>query len=95
VKLARVLKQVVATEKHDSYVGQKLFIVKQVGLEGELMGGAIVAVDCVQAGVGDLVLLIQDGGSARLILGNSNAPIRSVIVGIVDAVELGESSWNI
>jgi len=94
VKLARVLKQVVATEKHASYVGQKLFIVKDVGLDGELAGGAIVAVDRVQAGVGDLVLLMQEGGSARIMLRDSNAPIRSVIVGIVDAVELGESSGH-
>lgn len=94
MKLARVLKQVVATEKHASYTGQKMFIVKHVGLDGEVVGGAIVAIDRVQAGVGELVLLMQEGGSARIMLGDSAAPVRSVIVGIVDAVELGEASGN-
>ena len=94
MKLARVLRQVVATQKHESYVGKKIFIVKHVGLDGELQGEAIVGVDRVQAGVGDLVLLMQEGGSARIMMQDSNAPMRSVIVGIVDQVELGEPSGN-
>lgn len=94
MKLARVLRQVVATQKHESYVGHKIFMVKQVDLDGETTGGAIVAVDRVQAGVGDLVLLMQEGGSARFMMQDGNAPMRSVIVGIVDQVELGEASGN-
>lgn len=88
MKLARVVKQVVATQKHAAYTGLKTFMVKPLRLDGEVEGSTYVAVDRVQAGVGDLVLLMQEGSSARFMFNDDAAPIRSVIVGIVDEVAL-------
>ncbi len=60
-----------------------------IGLDGKPEGPPFVAADRVQAGVGDMVLLLQEGSSARSIFDDPEAPVRSVIVGIVDRVDLG------
>lgn len=88
MKIARVAAQVVSTQKHGAYVGLKTFMVKPLKLDGTEEGTTFVAVDRVQAGVGDRVLLMQEGSSARFMFGDDAAPIRSVIVGIVDEVNL-------
>lgn len=88
MKLARVLKHVVATQKHKAYRGLKTFLVKPLSLDGKEEGDVCVAIDRVQAGIGDTVLLMQEGSSARLMVGDPEAPVRSAIVGIVDHVEL-------
>jgi len=87
VKIARVIAPVVATQKPRSYQGLKTFLVRPLNLDGAEEGAAFVAIDRVQAGVGDTVLLLQEGSSARFILNDSEAPARSVIVGIIDHVE--------
>ncbi len=88
MKLARVVAQVISTQKHSFYRGQKTFMVKHVDLDGAEEGSPFVAVDRVQAGVGDLVLLMQEGSSARFMFNEPEAPVRSTIVGIVDHVEI-------
>ena len=88
MKLAKVVAQVVATQKNEAYKGVKTFMVKPLRLDGTFDGSTCVAVDRVQAGVGDTVLLMQEGSSARLMFGNPEAPMRSVIVGIIDHVEI-------
>lgn len=88
MKLAKVVAQVVATQKSAAYRGVKTFLVKPLRLDGAFEGSTFVAVDRVQAGIGDTVLLMQEGSSARLMFGNPEAPMRSVIVGIVDHVEI-------
>lgn len=88
MKIATVVATVVATQKHPFYAGRKTLLVKPLGLDGQPRGKAFVAVDRVQAGVGDRVLLMQEGSSARFIFGEPEAPVRSVIVGIVDSVHL-------
>ena len=90
MKLARVVAQVVSTQKHPFYVGRKTLLVKTLGLDGLETGAPFVAVDRVRAGVGDRVLIMQDGGSARMMAGEPEGPVRTTIVGIVDAVEIGE-----
>lgn len=87
MKLARVVKQVVTVMKHPFYQGEKTFLVKLLKPDGTEDGGVFVAIDRVQAGVGDLTLVLQEGSSARQITGDAKAPLRSVIVGIVDHVE--------
>jgi microcompartment protein CcmK/EutM len=88
MKLARVVKHVVSTQKHPFYKGQKTFMVEPVKPDGVKEGTVFVAVDRVQAGIGDLVLIMQEGSSARHLFGDTAAPVRSVIVGIVDHVEI-------
>ncbi|MCK5156178.1 MAG: EutN/CcmL family microcompartment protein [Spirochaetales bacterium] len=87
---AKVTGTVVSTAKIEDLKGLKLMIVHPVNPDGELTGKQIVAVDTVQAGVGDEVLIIDEGGSAGIMLGMSAQPIRTVIAAIVDSVD-----WSI
>jgi microcompartment protein CcmK/EutM len=87
VKLCRVEGSVVATAHHPVYDGQKLLIVQPIDDRGQDAGASFLAVDRVQAGVGDLVLVNQEGNGTRQLLKlGQQVPIRSLIVGIVDAV---------
>lgn len=92
MKICRVTRQVVSTQKHPFYHGRKTFLVQAIGPQGKEDAGPYVAVDRVQAGVGDLVLLMQEGSSARFMFGDGTAPVRSVIVGIVDRVDLDKNA---
>jgi ethanolamine utilization protein EutN len=77
----------VATAKHKSYTGRKLLSVQPVDEQGAAIGSSFLAVDDVQAGPGDVVLVMQEGNGIRQLLKmGSQVPIRSLIVGIVDRV---------
>ena len=85
--LARVTGSVVCSVKDEMYDGEKLLVVRPEKPDGTAAGAAFLAVDGAQAGVGDLVLVIDEGGSARQILGKeAMGTIRTVIAGIVDKV---------
>lgn len=87
--LARVKGNVVSTEKHPQYVGYKILVAELVGPDGTPSGKSLLALDGVQAGVGDLVLLVDEGGSARQVLGDPGAvTIRTVVAAIVDRVDV-------
>jgi ethanolamine utilization protein EutN len=86
--LARVVGNVVATQKNAKLEGSKLLLVQPVDLDGAPRGAAVLALDYVDAGVGDRVLLIQDGRSAQLVLGRGVAAVDAAVVGVVDAVDL-------
>jgi microcompartment protein CcmK/EutM len=94
--LARVVANVVATEKHAHYKGQKILVAQPVDPEGKPKGKSMLAVDGVQAGIGDLVLLVDEGGSARTVIGDESAlTIRTAICAIVDRVDVAEdgATW--
>lgn len=85
--LGRVCGTVVATVQHPFYQGKKQLIVRYCTPDGAFDGEKyVVAVDLVGAGVGETVIVEDEGNSARQLMGVTNAPIRSVIVGIVDQV---------
>ncbi len=86
--LARVEGQVVATIKHAGYAGRRLLLLDRIDPAGLALGGYLVAVDTVSATVGQTVLVIDEGNSARQVLGEPDLPIRSVIVGIVDHAQI-------
>jgi ethanolamine utilization protein EutN len=88
MRLCRVKGTVVATAKHPTYEGKKLLVVQPVDGEGSDQGASFLAVDRVQAGVGDLVLVNSEGNGARQLFQVAKLPIRSVIVGIVDQVSV-------
>jgi ethanolamine utilization protein EutN len=90
--LGRVVGSVVATVKHRVLEGHKLLLVQPVDGRGKPRGRSTLAVDVVQAGPGDTVLLLEEGNSSRMILGDSMAPVRATIVGIVDSVIGGEDA---
>lgn len=86
MKLARVVGTVVSTVKHPFFEGRTLLLCDYVNVEGEPTGSYTIAVDAVGAGAGELVLLLDEGNSARQIFGAKEAPIRTVVAGIVDEV---------
>ncbi|HHW96825.1 MAG: EutN/CcmL family microcompartment protein [Myxococcota bacterium] len=90
--LCRVKGTVVSTVKHPTYKGLKLYVVQPVDENGKPVDSSFLAVDQVQSGVGDLVLVVTEGNSARQIFKQKILPIRSVIVGVVDAVDYHAST---
>lgn len=87
--LARVVGDVVSTHKNDRLVGKKLLLVRKLGLDdGPDRSIEVIALDVVDAGVGDKVLVVQEGSSARKIFQDEKIPVQAVIVGVVDSVDL-------
>jgi ethanolamine utilization protein EutN len=87
VLIGRVVGNLVATQKNAKLEGTKLLLVQPLDLAGEPRGSAVLAIDGVDAGVGDRVLLIQDGRSAQLVLGRGIAAVDAAVIGVVDQVE--------
>ncbi|MBI5035498.1 MAG: EutN/CcmL family microcompartment protein [Chloroflexi bacterium] len=86
--IARVVGDVVSTIKDDKIVGRKLLIVREVTTENEIVGKPIVAIDTVDAGIDDVVLIAQ-GSSARQTSSTKDTPTDAVIFAIVDSLEIG------
>ena len=87
--LARVVGTVVSTEKHPHYRGHTILVVQPVDPRGAPKGRSLLAVDGVQAGIGDTVLVVDEGGSARAVIGEESAlTIRTAVCGIVDHVDV-------
>jgi microcompartment protein CcmK/EutM len=84
--LAKVVGTVVATRKDERLVSNKLLIAKPIDPSGSEVGGYLIAVDTVDAGAGETVLIVS-GSSARMAAGLKDCPVDAAIVGIVDAVE--------
>lgn len=86
--IARVLGNTWATRKHPSLTKVKLLLVRQYDVFGKkLLGRTMMAVDSgIGAGTGDVVLIMDEGSSARQIMGEPEAPVRTIVVGIVDEV---------
>lgn len=88
MKICRVLGSITATVKHPAFAGQRLMIVQPVDDKGTDAGDSFVAIDRVSAGPGDRVIVLTEGNGVRQILKMGDVvPIRSAIVGIVDAVD--------
>ena len=89
MKCCRVVGPLWATVKHPAFAGRALFVVQPLDERGQDAGASFVAIDRVQAGAGDKVLVLTEGNGARQILQMGDVvPIRSVIVGIVDQVDV-------
>ncbi len=89
MKLCRVLGPVVSTAKHPSYHTKKLLVVQPLDESGAAIGSSFLAVDDVQAGSGDVVLVMQEGNGVRQLMKmGPQVPICSLIVGIVDRVDV-------
>jgi microcompartment protein CcmK/EutM len=89
VLLAKVVGTVVATRKDPRLVSNKLMVARAVDPRGQPEGHYLVAVDTVDAGVGETVLIVS-GSSARMASGLKDCPVDAAIVGIVDAVDVNE-----
>ncbi len=86
--LAKVRGTVVATIKHAGYANRRMLLLDRIDAAGQARGGYLVAVDAVDAVAGQIVLVVDEGNSARQIVADDQAPIRSVIIGIVDDINL-------
>ncbi|MDP4161827.1 MAG: EutN/CcmL family microcompartment protein [Bacillota bacterium] len=84
MKLAKVIGNVVSTIKTPSHQNKKLMVVIPVDASGNKIADAMVAIDHYQAGIGDYVLILEEGGSARDIIGDPHGAFDAVIAGIVD-----------
>jgi ethanolamine utilization protein EutN len=85
--LAKVTSSVVATRKNEGLEGHRLLVVRPVDEKGGWTGTALLAVDRVDAGEGDRVLVMKEGGGARLMLGD-RIPVQAVVVAVVDRVTI-------
>lgn len=85
--IARVVGTVVSTQKEASHQGKKILLIQPLDLDNLPMGDAIVALDAVDAGVGDRVLAVQEGFSAMTSVGHTESPIDAAVIGVVDLVE--------
>lgn len=86
--IGKVIGSVVATLKIDHLEQRKLLLVDRLNLAGEETGVYDIAVDTAQAGPGDTVLVLDEGNGARQVLNLNPAAIRTVIVGVVDEIDL-------
>jgi len=84
MQLADVLGQAVATVKHPSMAGWKLLVVQPLTAEGKADGEPQLAIDALGAGVGEKVIVSNDGAGARQLMGQKNSPVRWLTLGIVD-----------
>lgn len=85
---ATVVGDVVSTHKNERLVGKRLLLVRRLTLQMKPEGAEIIALDVVDSGVGDNVLVVQEGSSARKIFDDPWIPVQAVIVGVLDRVDL-------
>lgn len=88
--LCKVTGTIVATQKKESLNGQKILMVQPITLDGEPLGRDLLALDTVDAGIGDTVLVVQEGQAAAQLLKRTDVPVHSVIVAVVDGLEVVE-----
>jgi len=87
--LAKVKGNVVSTQKNSNLKGHKLLLTHPIDLEGNFIGQKdMIALDLIDAGIGDTVLVVQEGSAVRQILGHKKAPVHTMIVAIVDEIEI-------
>ncbi len=88
--IARVVGSVVSTQKNGKLEGAKLLLAQPLDLDGRDRGTAVIAIDVVDAGVGDRVLLVLDGKAAMMALDRGPAGVDAAIVGVVDSVDIAD-----
>lgn len=86
--IGRVVGELVATQKHASHEGRKILLVQPLNLDGSQRGDAVVALDTVDAGAGDRVLVTTEGFSAMTAAGRPNSPIDMAVIGYIDEIDL-------
>ena len=87
--IARVVGNVVATQKNERYAHARVMMCQPITLEGDETGATLLALDSVDAGIGDIVLIVQEGwGASTAATGVAGAAIDSAIVGVVDRIDL-------
>jgi microcompartment protein CcmK/EutM len=86
--LSKVTGTIVSTQKNETLHEYKLLIVQPIDLEGNPIGRDMLAIDRVDAGVGDTVLVLQEGASAQQVLNRKDVPVHTVVVAVVDGFSI-------
>lgn len=81
----------VATHRHGELGGRKLLLIRRLSLEGVEEGAEVVALDVIGVGVGEDVLVVQEGNAARTLFRSATIPAQAVVIGVVDRVDLERS----
>lgn len=89
--LAKISGNVVSTQKNDYLKSQKLLLVKKIDLDGNFIDNKDeIALDIIDAGIGDTVLVVKEGAAVQQMLGHKNAPVNTMVVAIVDDLDIQE-----
>lgn len=87
--LAKVKGNVVSVQKNQQLNSHKLMLIRTIDLKGNYIGKKdVIAIDLINSGIGDIVLITQEGDAVQQILGHKNAPVHSIIVAIVDNIQI-------
>ena len=86
--IGRIIGDVVATQKAPSHEGRKILVVQPLNLDGTDRGDPVLALDAVDAGVGERVLLVTEGFSAMTAVGRPNSPIDAAVIGVIDSINV-------
>jgi len=86
--LARVIGDVVSTHRHEHLGHKKLLLVRRLDLDDREEGGEVIALDVIGVGVGEKVLIVQEGNAARSLFNDTRIPVQAVVVGVVDHVTI-------
>jgi microcompartment protein CcmK/EutM len=88
LKIGRVVGNVVSTVKNDTHYGYKLLLIEYIDTQGNAIGARQIAFDCAHAGVGDIVLINEDGGAAKTMLQDKNVIADITVCGVLDHFSL-------
>ncbi len=88
--IGRIIGDVVATQKASSHEGRKILVVQPLNLDGTDRGDPVLALDAVDAGIGDRVLVTTEGFSAMTSVGRPNSPIDMAVIGVIDSLDVAE-----
>jgi microcompartment protein CcmK/EutM len=92
VYLARVIGDVVSTHRHEHLGHRKLLLVRRLDLDDQEEGAEVIALDVIGVGVGEKVLIVQEGNAARTLFRDTRIPVQAVVVGVVDHVEIDRNA---
>ncbi len=90
--IARVVGDVVSTHRHEHLGHRKLLLVRRLALDGAEEAAELIALDVIGVGVGERVLVVQEGGAARALFDDEHIPAQVVIVGVVDRLDVEAAS---
>ena len=90
--LCKVTGTIVSTQKNRNLQGYKLLIVQPIDLDGKSIGRDMLAIDQVDAGVGDTVLCLQEGAGAQQVLKRKDVPVHTIVVAVVDGISVESDS---
>lgn len=89
--LAKVKGNIVSTQKNEFLLGHKLLLTQPIDFSGNFLGDKdLIALDLIDSGIGDTVIVCQEGDAIQQILGHNKAPVNTMIIGIVDNIEINE-----